>query len=64
MSRLLDRILTSCQRFRPSMLDREEFEAEVFDQLRQRFGPNIPGKILTKVYDHEGVHIYKHASLA
>jgi hypothetical protein len=55
MSRLLDRILTSCQRFRPSMLDDEtKFEETVLDQLRQQLGPNLPKEIVARVRAHEG----------
>jgi hypothetical protein len=44
MSRLLDRILTSCQRFQAWMLDEAQFEAHVLDQLRQKLGTNLPNE--------------------
>src|SRR5262245_14105486 len=59
MSRLLDRILTSCQRFRLSMLDEEAHVAKVLDGLRQKMGPNLPRDLETRVRanPHEGVPV-------
>jgi len=58
MSRLLDRILCSCQRFRLSLLEddieREAFEAKVLDQLRQQFGPNLPKEMVARVRSRVG----------
>jgi hypothetical protein len=53
MSRLLDRILTSCRRFRPSMLEdeaeRRAFEAKALDQVRQKLGPHLPEHVVARV---------------
>ena len=58
VSRLLDRILTSCERFRPSLLDdetkREATVAKVLDELRQRLGPNLPKEMVAKARAMEG----------